>query len=339
MPSGPIDIELLTAQITGMVRAKTGDEVRIRDIAPLPGHAAFGCSFVIDRDRTGAAQSQKLVLRMAPEGVRASGPTDVVLQAKRMQSLADSDVPVSPILWYGDEPEFFGRPYFVAAFVESFKLEDRSDLSPDETKALARHGVRTLAALHRVDWTTRRAAWGDPQPLTTEIDRLDRLLDRPTLDPREVARAPELRDKLRATAPDVRPGCVHGDFQWNNILFGADRVAALIDWEMAMLGATLLDLGWLCFFADPGPGADVSIMCGSAPLSADEIIEIYSESGQFTISRQEVNWFRAFASFRLGALACFNVMLHRRGKRHDPAWETLVLSSPAMFENGLRLLG
>ncbi len=339
MPSGPIDIEQLTAQIARMVRAKTGHEVRIRDIAPLPGHAAVGCSFVIDRNRPTGAQSQNLVLRMAPEGVRAAGPTDVVLQARRMRSLADTDVPVPPILWYGDEPEFFGRPYFVAAFVDSFKLEDRSDLSVDEMKALARHGVRTLAALHRVDWKSRRDAWGDPQPLSIEIDRLHRLLDRPTLDPREVARAPGLRDKLRATAPDVRAGCVHGDFQWNNILFGPDRVAALIDWEMAMLGATLLDLGWLCFFAEPGPGVDVNIMCGSAPLSADEIIDTYSESGQFTISRSDVNWFRAFASFRLGALACFNVMLHRRGKRHDPAWETLVLSAPAMFENGLRLLG
>lgn len=103
-----------------------------------------------------------------------------------MESLAGSEVPVPPILWYGDEPEFFGRPYFVAGFVESFKLTDRPDLPPDEINRLARLAVSTLAALHEVNWKSRRAAWGDPQPLSEEINRLDHLLDRPTLDPREV---------------------------------------------------------------------------------------------------------------------------------------------------------
>jgi aminoglycoside phosphotransferase (APT) family kinase protein len=334
------DLQQIAAQLTRMLRARTGDATaQVRGVEPLPGHAAFGCSFVLERGIPDAVPSRKFVLRLAPEGVRIAGPADVVLQAKRMESLAESEVPVPPILWYGDEPEFFGRPYFVAGFVESFKLTDRPDLPPDEINRLARLAVSTLGALHRVNWKSRRAAWGDPQPLSDEINRLDHLLDRPTLDPREVARAPKLRDKLRSTVPDTPPGCVHGDFQWGNILFSEGRVAALIDWEMALLGATLLDLGWLCFFADPGPGIDLGGICPVAPLTPEEIVSTYSESGKLTVSNKKVNWFRAFASFRLGVLACFNVMLHRRGKRHDPEWETLVLSAPAMFEHGLELLG
>src|SRR5439155_19775847 len=144
------------------------------------------------------------------------------------------DVPVPPILWYGDEAEFFGRPYFVDGFVEGFKLADRTDLPLAEMKPMARAGVQTLAALHRVDWQARRAAWGEPQPLSEEMKRLDHLLDRPTLDPKTVARAPELREKLRATLPQTpRPGCVHGDFQWANVLFNHGRVVAVIYWEIA----------------------------------------------------------------------------------------------------------
>jgi aminoglycoside phosphotransferase (APT) family kinase protein len=338
--SGSIDLERLTAQLTAMVRAKTGDAAAgVHSVEQLPGHAAFGCSFVLERSVSDPAPSRKLVLRLAPEGVRAAGPADVVLQAKRMESLADSEVPVPPILWYGDEPEFFGRQYFVAGFVESFKLTDRPDIPAHEMQRLARLAVCALAALHRVNWKDRRAAWGDPQPHSQEIDRLDHLIDRPTLDPREVARAPTLRDKLRSTVPDSPTGCVHGDFHWGNVLMSGGRVAALIDWEMALLGATLLDLGWLCFFADPGPGVDLQGICGIAPLTSDEIVSTYSESRKLAITNKQVNWFRAFASFRLGVLACFNVMLHRRGKRHDPEWENLVLSAPAMFENGLELLG
>lgn len=323
-----------------MVRAKTSDpRARVHSLAPLPGHAAFGCSFVVEQGEPDSARVRKFVLRLAPEGVRAAGPADVVLQAKRMESLADTDVRVPPIAWYGDEPEFFGRPYFVAGFVDSFKLPERTDLPRDEVKRLARLAVASLAALHRVDWKSRRAAWGDPQPLAEEIDRLDHLLDRPTLDPREVARGPELRDRLRSSVPESPTGCVHGDFQWENILFSGDGVAALIDWEMALLGASLLDLGWICFFAEPGAGVDLAGMNRITPLCVEEIVNTYREAGKFTISDRQVRWFRAFASFRLGVLACFNVMLHRRGKRHDPEWENLVRSAPAMFEHGLELLG
>ena len=141
------------------------------------------------------------MLRVAPPGVRIAGPADVVRQARIMESLADTDVPVPPILWYGDEAEFFGRPYFVDAWVNGFKLVDRGDLPAEHAKSLARRGVRTLTSLHRVDWRLRRAAWGDPQPLAEEMKRLDHLLDRPTLDPAVVARGPELRDKLRTSLP------------------------------------------------------------------------------------------------------------------------------------------
>ena len=41
-----------------------------------------------------------------------------------MASLADTPVAVPPIIWYGDEPEFFGRPYFVGGFVDGFKMGD-----------------------------------------------------------------------------------------------------------------------------------------------------------------------------------------------------------------------
>jgi aminoglycoside phosphotransferase (APT) family kinase protein len=333
------DTQAITEPLTKLVRAKTGDAgARVTEVSPLPGHAGFGYSFFLER--SGAAQpSGKLVLRVAPPGVRIAGPADVMRQARIMESLADTDVPVPKILWYGDEEEFFARPYFVDAWIDGFKLVDRSDLPLEQTKSLARRGVRTLAALHHVDWRTRSTAWGEPQPLAEEMKRLDHLLDRPTLDPGVVARGPELRDKLRASLPETpHVGCVHGDFQWANILYAEDRVAALIDWEIALCGPTLLDLGWVCFFADPLGWADRRTML-AAPLSPEEIVECYAESSSAPLPEKELDWFRAFAGYRFGVITCFNVMLHRRGKRHDPQWEETALSAPRMFERGLELVG
>ena len=332
------DIGQIGEQLTALVRAKTGDsDARVEDVTPLPGHAGFGYSFTLQRTTTGGP-SGKLVLRVAPEGVRIAGPADVVRQAKIMASLAGTDVAVPPIIWYGDEAEFFGRPYFVDGFVDGFKLADVT-LPREEAQRLARIAIATLAALHRVDWKARHDAWGEPSPLSEEMKRLDHLLDRPTLDPATVARAPELREKLRATIPQTpRIGCVHGDFQWSNILFNDGRVVALIDWEIALCGPTLLDLGWLCLFNDRDSWMGREVVT-TAPLTPDEIVAAYAECAGVAVSTDEVRWFRAFSGFRFGVITCFNLMLHRRGKRHDPEWERIGLSAPRLFERGLELLG
>src|ERR1039458_4876787 len=96
---------------------------------------------------------------------------------------------------------------------------------PAHLKRLARKGIATMAALHNVPWEPRRGAWSQPFALSEELNRLDYLLDRPTLDPAVVARAPELRERLHSSLPaNARIGCVHGDFQWSNVLFNEERV-------------------------------------------------------------------------------------------------------------------
>jgi aminoglycoside phosphotransferase (APT) family kinase protein len=334
----PGNIEEVTAQLTKLMRAKTGDAgARAHSLESLPGHAGFSYSFILERSIDGATPAGKFVVRIAPPGVKISGPADIVRQARVMASLADTPVAVPPIIWYGDEPEFFDRPYFVGGFVEGFKLGE-SQLPLGHLKRLARAGIATMAALHNVAWEPRRDAWGAPFALSDELKRLDYLLDRDTLDPAVVARGPELRERLRSSLPaGTRIGCVHGDFQWSNVLFDEERVVALIDWEISLVGATLLDLGWICFFSDPQSwvGTDVR---GSL-LNADEIVDAYAEAAGFPVSIPEVRWFRAFAGYRFGVITCFNLMLHRRGKRHDPLWEETALSAPRMFERGLELLG
>ena len=121
----PGDIEQVKAQLTSLVRAKTGDaRARAHSLESLPGHAGFSYSFILERSDPDAKPAGKYVVRIAPPGVKISGPADIVRQARVMTSLAGTPVPVPPIIWYGDEPEFFDRPYFVGGFIEGFKLSE-----------------------------------------------------------------------------------------------------------------------------------------------------------------------------------------------------------------------
>jgi aminoglycoside phosphotransferase (APT) family kinase protein len=163
-------------------------------------------------------------------------------------------------------------------------------------------------------------------------------LNRPTLDPLLTALAPEIRKRLLATLPtEPRLGCVHGDFQWANILFEEDGPSALIDWELASIGPTLLDVGWISFFADPLNFHDAA-KTRPPPLSTDEIEQAYIGFISTPVDQRDLHWFRAFSGYRYGVITCFNVMLHRRGKRPDPDWEQRAPSAPLMFSRALELL-
>ena len=333
--------EEIVRQLTALVRAKTGDpSARISASATLPGHAGQSYSFDLETGDGAAAKCERLVLRLAPEGVRPVGTADVVRQARIMKSLEGTAVPVPPVRWFDDDPAAFGRPYFIVGFVRGDKLAlgEREYPAADQQR-FARATVRTLAAIHAVPWEPRRAIWGEPRPLLQEMERLDALLDRPLLDPKTTAGAPQLRERLRASMPAAHQiGCVHGDFQWSNSLVAGEGVQVVIDWELAQIGAVLIDLGWLCLFSDPESWVDRALVPPHVP-SPEELADLYRKSVSWQVSDAALRWFRAFAGYRFGAITAFNLMLHRRGKRPDPTWEDIALSSPRLFERGRELIG
>jgi aminoglycoside phosphotransferase (APT) family kinase protein len=327
----------VASRLREFARARTGDPAaEVRAIAALPGHAGQSYSFELEACGT----REKLVLRVAPEGVRIAGTADVARQGRIMASLAETAVPVPVIRWLDDDPHWFGRPYFIAAFVAGDKLAlGEHEFSPAEQPALGRLTIEMLAALHALPWESRRAIWGEPVRLADEMARLDTLLDRPMLDPVIIARTPDLRARMIATTPsDPRIGCVHGDLNWTNCLYANGRLQTVIDWELAQIGAVLIDLGWICLFSDRATWVNQDLI-PTHIQRPEELAEIYREFARWPISDAEIRWFRAFAHYRFGVITAFNVMLHRRGKRHDPMWEDIALTGPRFFERGLELLG
>jgi aminoglycoside phosphotransferase (APT) family kinase protein len=345
--AAPVDAELteLTGRLTALLRERTGDpHARASGVEPLPGHAGVSYRFEHEGHGAGPARAVPLVLRLAPAGAPAVGPNDVVRQARIMSAIGGTATPsgiaVPPIYWYGDDPQWFGQPFLVAGFVAGDKAAlGGRPFAADEMRRCSAAAVATAAALHRLDWRRYAAEFGEPVELVRELERLDRLRNRPTLEPQLLAGASALRARLSGSMPQrVRVGCVHGDLQWSNCLFREGRLVALIDWELAQTGAVMLDLGWLCMFSDRESWATYDLMPAACP-PPDELVEEYERISGETIERRDVRWFRAFAGYRFGVITAFNLMLHRRGKRPDPMWETIALSAPRLFERGLELLG
>jgi hypothetical protein len=96
-----------------------------------------------------------------------------------------------------------------------------------------------------------------------------------------------------------------------------------------------MDLGWLLVFIDPMSWSPEYGPVDSVPPD-DSLIGLYeAEVGRKV---EHIAWYRAMAGYRFGVITGFNVMLHRRGKRHDPLWELLALSVPALFGRAKEML-
>jgi aminoglycoside phosphotransferase (APT) family kinase protein len=313
-----------------------GGLVRVSDLSPLAGHAGVGFSFLADA----GSERRKLVVRTIPAGVPANGPADVVRQAQIMRSLAGSGVPVPEILAFGDERSAFGRSFFIAEFVPGTALPEAREDQTLAHAALARRGIEVMARLHRVRADELIDVWGPAQGLRDEFDRLHRLFDRPTIDSSAVGRLAVLRDRLLARAPDsFNSGCVHGDMHFGNMIFGPAEVRAVIDWEIAFHGSTLLDLGMLAFYADPAAALpDHRYRAERWVISPDEMIDTYRAAWRDILPPGAIAWHRAFAGYRFAVITLFNEMLHRRGKKHDPMWADVIRSVPAMVEHSLEVL-
>src|SRR5882757_4614054 len=108
-------LEALAARKLGVPHAE------VTAIEPLPGHAGLGFSFWLS---AAGLAPRRLVVRTIADGVPATGPADVVRQARIMQSMGRAGVPVPPILWTDRDDPDLGRPYFVSEFVDGYKTPD-----------------------------------------------------------------------------------------------------------------------------------------------------------------------------------------------------------------------
>jgi aminoglycoside phosphotransferase (APT) family kinase protein len=109
----------------------------------------------------------------------------------------------------------------------------------------------------------------------------------------------------RHQPPDAAPGLLHGDFRLANVLADPVQpaVAALIDWELATIGDSLLDLGWL-LAGWPGSDGVVTGTIGFEPWDGmplpRELVSHYSEHSTRDLS--QIDWYTVLACYKFGII-------------------------------------
>jgi streptomycin 6-kinase len=164
-------------------------------------------------------------------------------------------------------------------------------------------------------WTTTMAAI-DPE-LSHGSDRLRVLLE-------------EQQSDTRSTS-----SLVHGDFRLGNVMFLGTKLTGVVDWEIWSVADPRIDLGWLLLFCDHTYFPGVSRPARGMPSTSEMLAEYARLSGN---PIEGVDWFLAFACYKMAAIMGDNLRRHRSGRHVDPYQERLPPTIQNLIQRGLSTL-
>jgi aminoglycoside phosphotransferase (APT) family kinase protein len=320
-----------------LIEIECGAGNRVANLVAMEdGHA--GLTFGFDTVDAAGLLLDSYVLKLAPAGVTRRGNTDVYRQAPLLRALKATGLPVPAVPWASTDGGVLGTPFIVMERLPGrvFLVWEPHSSFPRDSIQLRQvwlQAARMLARLHKVDWQTSLPDWEKPRTLREELEFWTPLL-RHAQEPAWLLAGTELRTLLAAHLPEGYPvGIVHGDFQPGNILYVDGQAEGLIDWELASIGSQGLDVGWLLMMSDSK--AWHPAWQPVASVSRDELIDAYCGANGPALSH--FDWYQALANYRLGAIACLNVKLHRTGRRTDILWERFAPSISTLFGRGIEL--
>ncbi len=193
-----------------------------------------------------ATPAGKYVLRRKPPGKLLPSAHAVDREYRVMTALGRFGFPVPRTFALCEDAEIIGTAFFIMEMVEGRIFWDASlpDIEPMERGAFFFELVDVMARLHTVDYAA--AGLGDygksGNYFERQIDRWSKQY--------KAAETGEIvdMDRLIAFLPtaiptDAATSIVHGDFRFDNVIFGSTspKALAVLDWELSTLGHPLAD--------------------------------------------------------------------------------------------------
>jgi aminoglycoside phosphotransferase (APT) family kinase protein len=207
-----------------------------------------------------------------------------------LERLTETPVPApAPVLYHGDA-SLLGRPFAVVEHLPGRPFPWGADLperyrTPATRDRVATLVVETLAEVHAVD-TAPFATVCERVTTQEQIERTATRVDAVTdATGHRLAGLRRVADRLRERVPataTTEKALVHGDFRPGNLLFDGDPLAVtgVLDWETAMLGDPLTELGYLLLDWRGGTESWPAPSAVDAPADAagmDRVHELHRE--------------------------------------------------------------
>ncbi|MFQ6227061.1 phosphotransferase family protein [Nocardia sp. NPDC002869] len=289
--------------------------------------------------------TSRWIVRRPPLGHVLATAHDMAREYRVMAALQHTDVPVPAMHALCQDDTVLGAPFYVMEYIEGTPYRTAAELrelGPERTRAISTGLIDTLAVLHAVDPAALGLAdFGRPEGfLERQVRRWKKQLDASRT--RDLPLAEELHALLAADVPaESAVGIVHGDYRLDNVLTDPeDRLAAVVDWEMATLGDPLTDLALMIVYGRLAARAGSAVVADAttAPgfLTEDEIIARYNARSDRDMSR--FGFYLGLAAFKLAAILEGIHYRYLHGQTVGEGFDTVGASIEPLLETGLTAL-
>ena len=292
----------------------------------------------------GRALKRGFCLRKDPGAGLLRNLSSLEEQFRVIKALEPTATPTPKGYWYEADSTLLGGPFFVMEKVEGEVPNPWSRTGKQFYGEAARRGklprsfVEALAALHNLDW---RAAGLDflgvpgagKDFALREIAKWESLIAQSLNEPQPVLT--ELLMWLKYNAPSVqRLAFVHGAYRTGNLIIRDDAIAAIIDWELQVIGDPMYDVAYV--LSDLNREGSPLLSC---VVEREFFLDYYQRLTGLKIDFEVCRYYEILYMMRSTAFWLSASGLFAEGRNRDLRLARTTYSVPVVLDMAARALG
>jgi len=312
-------------------------------------HSAGGWSheiyvFYATWNEDGRAMRQGFCLRKDPGSGLLRELSNLRDQFRVIKALEPTPAPTPKAYWYEEDPSLLGGPFFVMERVEGEAPNPWSRAGKQFYADAAKRGklprsfVEALASLHNLDWRDVGLDFigvpGDGKDFALrEIAKWESLVDQSIRKPEPVLT--ELLLWLKANAPETRRlAFVHGAYRTGNLIIKDDEIAAIIDWELQVIGDPMYDVAYVLSNLNSEGSPLLSCV-----VERELFLDYYQRLTGLTIDLEVCRYYEILYMMRSTAFWLSASGLFAEGRNKDLRLARTTYSVPVVLDMAAKALG
>lgn len=300
--------------------------------------------FDAEWQEAGQAHRQGMCLRRDPGNALLRHLSDLGEQFRVLKALESTPLTAPIVWWYESDPAILDAPFLVMEKVPGscpspWGREGRAFYqAAAERGVLPRSFTQTLATLHTLDWRAAGLEFlgvpaAGPDFARREIAKWRELIALSGHPPEPVLT--DLIGWLEANAPSSsRVTLVHGAYRTGNLLIHEDRISAVLDWELQVLGDPMYDVAYVLSDLNR-EGTELL----SNLVDRDAFYREYEAATGFTIDDEICRYYNALYAMRSVAFWMSASGLYAEGRSNDIRLARTRWSVPVVLDRAARELG